>query len=149
MAHVQPLLELKTRPRFCPANWSLSMLKHSHFKNSMHCCKKTFRPGCGTSKSDLSGTSKSDQVYSTPAINGTPRFLIIIHHRGHLWKGRQIVDASFITLSVASPYISKVSKIDCLRFVTFPLLVPVLTVFFFAAAIKSTNEANKGGGKCQ
>ncbi len=45
----------------------------------------------------------------------------------------------------------KVSKIDCLRFVMCPLLVPVLMglfSFLFDAAVNSTNEANKAGGTC-
>jgi hypothetical protein len=39
-------------------------------------------------------------------------------------------------------------KIDSLRFVMCLLLVPVFQGFFFAAAIKSTNETNKAGGMC-
>jgi hypothetical protein len=39
----------------------------------------------------------------------------------------------------------KYPKIDCLRFVMCPQLAPVLIGFFFAAAINSTNEANKAG----
>jgi hypothetical protein len=43
--------------------------------------------------------------------------------------------------------ISKVSKIDSIRFVMCPLLAPIFQgFFFFAAAINSTNEANKAGG---
>jgi hypothetical protein len=44
-------------------------------------------------------------------------------------------------------------NIDCLSFVVCPLLaphlprhLPFLFLFFFAAAINSTNEANKAGG---
>jgi hypothetical protein len=43
------------------------------------------------------------------------------------------------------------SKIDCLRFVVCPLLAQLITGFFSsfsAAAIHSTNEANKAGGMC-
>jgi hypothetical protein len=48
------------------------------------------------------------------------------------------------------PQISKVSKVDRLRFVSCPLLVPVFQGLFFcfAAAINSTNEANKAGSLC-
>jgi hypothetical protein len=52
-------------------------------------------------------------------------------------------------LCLTIPYISKVSKIDCLRFVMCQLLVAVLIALFssfFAAVINSTNEANKAGG---
>jgi len=37
------------------------------------------------------------------------------------------------------------SNIDYLRLVMCPLLTPVFQGFFFAAAINSTNEANKSG----
>jgi hypothetical protein len=43
------------------------------------------------------------------------------------------------------------SKIDCLRFVVCPLLAQLITGFFSsfsAAAIHSTNEANKADGTC-
>jgi hypothetical protein len=64
--------------------------------------------------------------------------------------------AVIITLALATldrigrpySYISKVSKIDCLRFVMCLLLVPVLKgffSFFFAVAVYSTNKANKAG----
>jgi hypothetical protein len=41
------------------------------------------------------------------------------------------------------------AKIDCLSFVMCPLLAqPIIAIFssFFAAAVYSTNEANKAGG---
>jgi len=38
------------------------------------------------------------------------------------------------------------SYIDCLSFVMCPLLAPSELASFFAAAINSTNEANKAGG---
>ncbi len=51
-----------------------------------------------------------------------------------------------------NPQISKVSEIDCLRFIMCPILAPVLigffSVFFFAAAINSVNESNKAGSTC-
>jgi hypothetical protein len=43
------------------------------------------------------------------------------------------------------------SNIDCLSFVVCPLLAPLIIgffSFFFAAAIYSTNEANKAGSTC-
>ncbi len=51
-------------------------------------------------------------------------------------------------LGLTIPDISKVSKTDCLKFVMYELLVAVLIALFssfFAAAINSTNEANKAG----
>jgi hypothetical protein len=42
----------------------------------------------------------------------------------------------------------QVSKIDCLRFVMCSLLAPVFIGFSFAAAVNSTNEANKAGSMC-
>ncbi len=45
----------------------------------------------------------------------------------------------------------KSSKVDCIGFVMCLLLAPVLKGFFslfFAAAINSTNKANKAGGAC-
>ncbi len=44
------------------------------------------------------------------------------------------------------PWISKVFQLDCLRFVMCPLIAPVFQGFFLAAAINSTNEANKADG---
>jgi hypothetical protein len=38
------------------------------------------------------------------------------------------------------------SNIDCLSFVMFLQIAPVLIGVFFAAAVNSTNEANKAGG---
>jgi hypothetical protein len=38
-------------------------------------------------------------------------------------------------------------KIDCLSFVVCPLLAQLKIDFFFAAAVYSTNEANKAGLK--
>ncbi len=35
MAHKQPLLELKTRPRFCPVSWSFSMIKVIYSQNNI------------------------------------------------------------------------------------------------------------------
>ncbi len=53
----------------------------------------------------------------------------------------------------AVPFIDiKSLQIDCLRFVMCPQLAPVLIgifSFFIAAAINSTNKANKAGGMCQ
>ncbi len=45
----------------------------------------------------------------------------------------------------------KRQKIDCLSFVMCPLLASLVIgffSFFFAAAVYSTNEANKAGGTC-
>jgi len=50
----------------------------------------------------------------------------------------------FIALGPGHRY--QKSKIDSLRFVMCPLLVPVFQRFFFAVAINSTNESNKAGG---
>ncbi len=38
-------------------------------------------------------------------------------------------------------------QIDCLKFVMCPQVAPIFQGFF-AAAINSTNEANKAGGMC-
>jgi len=50
---------------------------------------------------------------------------------------------------VAKAYIAKGAKIDCLSFVMCPLLAKLIIGFFsfFAAAVYSTNEANKAGPK--
>ncbi len=43
------------------------------------------------------------------------------------------------------------TKIDCLKFVMCPLLMPGFQGFFFSlfdAAVNNTNEANKTGGTC-
>jgi hypothetical protein len=45
------------------------------------------------------------------------------------------------------PLISKGAKIDCLSFVMCPPLAQLIIGFFFAAAVYSTNEANKAGLK--
>jgi hypothetical protein len=58
----------------------------------------------------------------------------------------------FISLSLMVLTIDiESSKIDCLRFVVCPLLAQLITGFFSsfsAAAIHSTNEANKAGRTC-
>ena len=57
--------------------------------------------------------------------------------------------SSCIKTKVGGEHRYRKAKIDCLSFVMCPLLAqPIIAFFssFFAAAVYSTNEANKAGG---